>query len=791
MKHIRLFEKDSDYEYYLSGGDNIDRPNVALVKENGRVGYKKKIKRIAKFNVTDETSKTLFTDISSIKSLKINGEEVIVEPPRYEHVNVSFQNLVNQMQFSGDTWVSEVDDSGTTRYGLNYDTITSIPDEIFNYSNIIYHLGEDFDINTLFNNWYLYLCAKNEGQQLLVPFAVLESNMIGLEGSDDEKMFYYDIDKKTLRVSDLALMELKTQYGPFGYDVGLFIADTLSPSTDYIIDTDIMYGSNTYGVSENGEYEAEVEFNSNELPDLLFTTSGKYFYSPLSNLSKDFFDGINNLPVFYQCVKLESLVIPNHIIGEIRSRQFYRCSALSSITLGDGIDRICSQAFYQCNNLTEINATNPDLFLEENSLPSNYINSLGNATEVFLGSTLMKYNGGQAHYVIDGKRVKYIYGNCFSYNRALTSVTITDGTVNIGANAFYNCGNLKTISLPNTLTAIDFQAFASCSGLTEVIIPDSCESIGDSTFSSCYNLSSITLGSGITKIPASCFNSCIKLSSYEIDANITDIHYSAFYNCSGLTSITVNSNNTTYDSRDNCNAIIETATNKLVIGCLGTIIPTSVTTIGSGAFSSTKITTIEIPSNVSTIAASAFSQCYSLTSVTLNEGLNNIGEYAFDRSGLNGNITIPNSVTSIGSWAFSYCSNIRKITFGNGLQQFKHRTFYNCYGLVEVVLPDSLVDLGSETFGNCSLLSSVTLGTNVTKLNTYVFTSCNRLTSITCKATIAPSVYPSSFYGLPQNGILYYPQGSDYSSWMSTSGYYLGYYNWTSQEVDFTESATE
>ena len=140
-------------------------------------------------------------------------------------------------------------------------------------------------------------------------------------------------------------------------------------------------------------------------------------------------------------------------------------------------------------------------------------------------------------------------------------------------------------AIPEGITSISGSAFEGCSGLTSIAIPNSVTTIGDGAFAGCSGLTSVTIPNSVTSISPS-----------------------AFEGCSGLVTIVVDESNVIYDSRENCNAIIETASNRLVIGCSNTIIPNSITSI----------------------AYSAFSGC----------------------SGLN-NITIPNSVTSIGMGAFS------------------------------------------------------------------------------------------------------------------------------------------
>ena len=213
------------------------------------------------------------------------------------------------------------------------------------------------------------------------------------------------------------------------------------------------------------------------------------------------------------------------------------------------------------------------------------------------------------------------------------------------------------------VTSIGDYAFYYCRSLTSISIPSSVTSIGNSAFYNCSGLTSVAIPSSVTSIERLAFSDCTGLTSVVILSNVTSIGDGAFSCCSGLTTIFVESGNAVYDSRNNCNAIIETATNTLIAGCKNTKIPSGVTSIGDGAFSCCSgLTSIEIPSSVTSIGRNAFDSCFELTSVIIPSSVTSIGDGAFFWcSGLT-SITIPSSVTSIEQYAFGACTGLTSIT---------------------------------------------------------------------------------------------------------------------------------
>lgn len=297
-----------------------------------------------------------------------------------------------------------------------------------------------------------------------------------------------------------------------------------------------------------------------------------------------------------------NIVIPSTVtyngkvynVTSIGRGAFFGCSSLTSVIISEGVTSIEHSAFDDCSALTSV------------TIPES-VTSIGN----------------------------YAFNQCSS----LTSITIPTSVTSIGNFAFFSCSSLTSVTIPKGVTSIGYSAFNDCSSLTSVIISEDVTSIGNSAFFGCSSLTSVTISEGVTSIGHSAFYDCSNLTSVAIPASVTSIGDFLFTGCSSLTSVTVDEGNPVYDSRDNCNAIIETASNTLIMGCQNTIIPESVTSIGN----------------------SAFYDCIGLTSVNISEGVTSIGAYAFTGCSSLTSIAIPESVTSIGNEAFAWCESLTSV----------------------------------------------------------------------------------------------------------------------------------
>ena len=318
----------------------------------------------------------------------------------------------------------------------------------------------------------------------------------------------------------------------------------------------------------------------------------------------------------------------------------------STITHNDTVytvTRIDFSAFYECSEITSV------------VLPN---------TLTFIGQRAFLSCHGLTGEIVIPDSVTIIGTNAFFYCNNITSVVFGNNLSEIRSYSFAQCYSLEHISnFPESLTKLDDGAFDRCGNLCDsVVIPPLVTTIGERAFAECH-IPSVVFSEGVTTIERGAFCSC-PIGALHIPSTLVSISpennaygEGAFHNCTRLQSITVDEANPIYDSRGNCNALIETATNTLLKGCKNTVIPDDITIIGLNAFLSiNELNTITIPNSVERLETSAFAGCNSLTTITLPSNISYIGIGALNCCGLTSIVSkSPTPPTAYNSqWQYGY-----------------------------------------------------------------------------------------------------------------------------------------
>lgn len=289
----------------------------------------------------------------------------------------------------------------------------------------------------------------------------------------------------------------------------------------------------------------------------------------------------------------------------------------------------------------------------------------------------------------------------------------------------------------------------------------------------------------VTDICWNAFMGCSDLKSITIPASITNITITSYWKDIDYGVLTSGSNgvksikvvgNSIFDSRNDCNAIIETTTNKLIAGCDNTTIPNSITSIGTSAFVNCKgLSNLQLPNTITEIGESAFAGCSNLGAIEIPNSVTYIGSCAFMHSGLI-SLVLPDSISSISSGTFYSCNNLKNIEIPNSVTAIERSSFYACVSLSNVTIPNSVTIIGNNAFDGCRGFTSVTIPNSVTSIGTAAF-SCydSNIVDVTCEALIPPSIYyysGSSFntFNCYNQATLYIPRDS-YDAYRNANGW--------------------
>ena len=558
----------------------------------------------------------------------------------------------------------------------------------------------------------------------------------------------------------------------------------------------------------------------------------------------------------FWCCRFESITIPESVTS-IGDYAFYLCSSLTSVTieattpptLGDAVFTSSPTCYIPVGTLAAYQASDwasqVGSFVEQEEVILTCVEAVEMCTSTTPTSEAYTIRGYVTQIVyeysssnndvtfwiadeIDGGQVLYVY-RAHPISTIDQAVKVGDYIEIVGSLQLYN--NIPEVAPSGSYTILNAAAGNLCGAnlyweydggtltikgegamydytrssapwnsylenITAITLPSGITTIGNYAFSDMTNLSKISLPSSLLSIGKNAFYHCASLSSITIPANVDTIVPFAFAGCSALTSIRVNAKNTTYDSRNSCNAVIHTATNTLAVGCQNTVIPADVVKIGDAAFERATFSYIEIPNTVTEIAQYAFYGCEYLTTIDLPDNLTTLGYAAFRHCYALNEVVIPSTVTQVEGSTFSGCTSLTSIVVESGNTKYDSRNSCNAIietatntliaGCQNTVIPNNVTSIGSQAFYQCSSLTSITIPNNVTSIGIQAFSSCSSLTSVTVEATTPPTLGTYVFSSSPT---CYIPAGTlsayQASDWAQYVGSFVEQGSTTTPASDF------
>lgn len=411
---------------------------------------------------------------------------------------------------------------------------------------------------------------------------------------------------------------------------------------------------------------------------------------------------------FFECTGLKNVTIPS-TVKTINEGAFYKCSGLTSpepekpndeitdsIIIPYGVTSIGDEVFAHCTGLKKVTIPGSVKSIGERAFSDCHISTeeSEDGTERGLEKVVIE-NGTET-----------IGKEAFNGCKKLNDIILPDSVTSIGENAFQYTGlyyewfdgNEDVLYINNHLISV-YQGTAN-----ECNIKSGTKTIADSAFFACGSLPGITIPDSVTSIGNRAFKDCNSLKSITIPKNVTTIGNCAFYTCYDLQSIEVDSGNPEYCSENGVlynkekTEIIRFPKEKTEVSF---VIPKSVTKIADGAFEYCKnLTNVTIPNDMTSIGNNAFESCSGLTNITIPKSVTSIGDRAFSECSKLTSIIIPDGVLRIGESSFFKCSSLKDITIPNSVLIIDTDAFKDCMKLKQVYYIGSKDDWNNEVIGN-------------------------------------------------------------------------------------------
>ena len=456
---------------------------------------------------------------------------------------------------------------------------------------------------------------------------------------------------------------------------------------------------------------------------------GIYYYvsNGEATVTTKVYDNYNTGATYYEY--RGSIIIPETIEYEgqtipvtgIDYGAFRNCTELTAIKLPQNLKTIRAWVFAGCTNIEEI-----EIPANVNTIDPNAFSGCERLSKIVVNSGNTKYDSrDHCNAIVDKKTSELICG--------CKNTKIPNGVKSIGRNAFINCIGLVSIEIPASVVTICEYAFSGCTNLTEVKLNEGLENIYFSAFANCSSLKAIVIPASVHTIQKFTTGGNTSVPRFTIGESV-------FGGCTSLESIKVSSGNTVYDSRNVCNAIIETETNTLLVGCKNTVIPEDITDLYVGAFQ----------------------YCSTLESLRIPSSIRNLDDNAY----------------------FLGCTGIKSITVDSDNPFYDSRNDCNAiidkatntliFGCINTIIPNSVEKIGTYAFFHYDKwlpLTSIVIPSNVTSINTGAFYSCKieNVIAKNSKTLMGGGSFSSRTY---QHAMVYIPQGT-WSEAVFDGGWYM------------------
>ena len=441
---------------------------------------------------------------------------------------------------------------------------------------------------------------------------------------------------------------------------------------------------------------------------------------------------------FQHCNLLTSVTMKDSITW-IGSSAFYSCESLSTVVIPDAVTSINSSAFAYCNAMTSITIPADLQTLGENVFSGcgSLKHIIWNAKDAHL--SWFFYNNYTHEEIISNNMGWY---HPFYYIRQqIQTFTLGDSVRVIPRYLCYEMENLTSLSIGCDVDSIERHVFDGCKRIDSVYWnARNCADPFLYTASPFYpfrsTITSFTFGDSVQHIPAYLCNGMSNLRRLYIPEKVSSIGDFAFRDLNALDSIYVHPDNTFFDSRNNCNALIDSYADRLLLGCYKT----------------------QIPDDIRSIGACAFRRVRRLTSAI-----------------------IPESVTNIEEEAFNGCADLDTVALPSTLTAINDYTFQDCSALDTIALPPTLQFIGIRAFSNCTGLPEITLPEEIDYIDQYAFSNCSGFEQILCLAPTPPTIKKTTFLGTSCSIYVPCPYLADYRStsvWEEYAPHLLGTFDY-------------